>query len=59
MNESRKSRAEKMAESYANKLDGLQPEITLKIIHKLRDTATPEQNAKLKKAMAKLKTFWE
>ena len=59
MSEKTKTRAELMATQYANKLQDMGVIPMAKEINKISDEQTPEQNEKLKKAVAKLRTFYD
>ena len=57
MGENKKTRAEIMAESHIKKLQEIGAIQKEDLVHKLSDVETPEQKEKLKKALAKLRTF--
>lgn len=59
MSEKTKTRAEVMATHYANKLQDLGVLPTPQEINKMSNKQTPEQKEKLKKAVAKLRTFYD
>ena len=59
MNDKSKSRAEIMAAQYGPKLQEIGVIPAAKEIHKVANEQTTEQKAKLKKAVAKLRTFYE
>ena len=59
MREKSKTRAEVMASQYANKLQDMGVIPIPKENNKISDEQTPEQKEKLKKAVAKLRTFYE
>lgn len=59
MNDKPKSRAEVMAAQYGPKLQELGVIAPEKEIHKIADEQTADQKNKLKKAVAKLRTFYE
>ena len=54
-----KSRAEVMAAQYGPKLQDMGVIPAAKEINKISDEQTTEQKAKLKKAVAKLRTFYD
>lgn len=58
MSEKTKTRAEIMATQYANKLQDMGVKTMPQGINKISDEQTPEQKEKLKKAVAKLRTFF-
>jgi hypothetical protein len=55
--EKKPTRAQKMAEQYADKLEKLDPTTKKPRVVKLSDTQTPEQKDCLKNAREKLATF--
>ena len=57
MDKKKKTRAEMMAESYGKNLQELGVISPSSDVHALSDTTTPEQDEKLKIAIAKLRTF--
>ena len=59
MSEKTKTRAELLATHYANKLQDMGVILTPKENNKISDEQTPEQKEKLKKAAAKLRTFYD
>lgn len=59
MNDKPKSRAEVMAAQYGPKLQELGVIPSDKEIHKITAEQTLEQKVKLKKAVAKLRTFYD
>ena len=59
MSEKTKTRAEIMATQYANKLQDMGVIPMPKEINKISDEQTPEQKEKLKKAVAKLRSFYD
>lgn len=59
MSEKTKTRAEAMASHYAQKLQDMGVMPIPKENNKLSDELTPEQKEKLKKAVAKLRTFYD
>lgn len=59
MNDKLKSRAEIMAAQYGPKLQEMNLMPAAKEIHKIADKQTEDQKKKLKKAVAKLRTFYE
>ena len=59
MSEKSKTRAEVMATQYANKLQDMGVIPIPKKNNNIYDEQTPEQKEKLKKAVAKLRTFYD
>lgn len=59
MNDKPKSRAEDMAAQYGPKLQEMGVIPAAKEIYKIADQQTTEQKAKIKKAVAKLRTFYD
>ena len=59
MKDKTKSRAEVMAAQYGPKLQEMGVIPATKEIHKVANEQTTEQKAKLKKAVAKLRTFYD
>lgn len=59
MSNEHKTRAEVMAFQYAQKLQDMGVIPMPKEINKISDEQTPEQKEKLKKAVAKLRTFYD
>ena len=59
MNDKPKSKAEVMAAQYGPKLQEMGIIPATKEIYEVADDQTTEQKAKLKKAVAKLRTFYD
>ena len=59
MNDKLKARAEIMAAQYGPKLQELGVIAPEKEIHKIADEQTEDQKKKLKKSVAKLRTFYD